>query len=344
MNTLLTWPQPGIHPGIDPSVYFAPHKGAVEERFISKSLLWDFAKNPLRWLLSPEKEVTEAMKWGSLVDCLALTPERFKDSYKVQPESYSSKPEKYILTTDCPVEWNGRQKDCRVWKTEKEAEGFTVLTPEQLAKASEEKPWNWNSTTCQEWRDALPPEVECLSKFQLMEAEKAAKILCERPEFSEMMQGAKTQVGMRFDFGAGLHGIEGFTAPAKGLIDIVPDINGEWGSYLVDLKTTRNLDDMDQIERTIYNFGYHAQAALYLDMWNAITGDEREGFMFVFQLSTDPYEVAVIELDEEAIIAGREWYLDAVTKWARVVTSGKWESPWDGVRHAGLPGWAKKRR
>lgn len=271
MNTP-TWPQVGIHPGIDPEIYFAPQKGAISERMISKSLLWDFDKNPNRWLLSPEREVTESMKWGSLVDCLSLTPERFKDSYRVQPSTYQS-----------PA---SAKKDAPMI----------------------EKPWNWNSNTCKAWRDDLPAGIECISEYQMREAEKASKILCERSEFAEMMAGAQTQVGMRFDFrshfpsGAMCHGIDGFTAPAKGLIDIAPDIQGKWGRYLVDLKTTGKLDDMDQVERSIYNFGYHAQAALYLDIWNALTGEGRKGFMFAFQLSSAPYEVAIVELSVDAIL------------------------------------------
>jgi hypothetical protein len=344
MITAPQWPAVGIHPGISPASYFAPHKGNVEDRMISKSLLWDFAANPLRWVLSPEKEVTEGMKWGSLVDCLALTPERFKDSYRVQPENYCNLPAKMIVTDAFEGEWNGKLKVCREWKADREQEGFTVLTPEQFKEANQFKPWNWNSTYCQAWRDALPAGVACISEYQMREAERAVKALGKRPEFAEMMAGARTQVGMRFDFGAGLHGIDGFTARAKGLIDIVPDIDGEWGGYLVDLKTTAKLDDIDQVERTIWNYGYHAQAALYIDMWNALTGEDREGFIFVFQLASAPYEVAVVELDEEAIIAGREWYLGAVRKWAETVTSGRWQSPWDGVKQAGIPAWAAKKR
>jgi hypothetical protein len=302
-----TWPNVGIHPGISPADYFAPHKGNVEDRMVSKSLLWDFAANPLRWLLSPEREVTDSMKWGSLVDCLTLTPERFKDSYRVQPSTYLSKES---VKKDAPMI---------------------------------EKPWNWNSNYCKQWRDELPAGVECISELQMREADQASVALYKREEFREMMLNAQTQVGMRYDFGARLHGIDGFTVRAKGLIDIVPDINGDWGSYLADLKTTKTLDDIEQVERTIWNFGYYAQAALYLDMWYALSGEDRNKFVFIFQLSSPPYEVAVVELDENAIIAGREWYLGAVRKWAETVTTWRWASPWDGVKVAGIPAWAAKR-
>lgn len=307
MTSAPQWPAVGIHPGIAPETYFAPHKGAITERIVSKSMLWDFDRNPKRWLMSPEKEITEAMRWGSLVDCLALTPERFSEAYRIQPATYMSA--------------ESAKKDAPMI----------------------EKPWNWNANTCKAWREALPAGIEVIDTWKLKEAEAAAKTLCARREFAEMMEGARTQVGTRFDFGSGIHGIDGLKIAGKGLIDIVPDRQGAWGGYLVDLKTTGKIDDMEQIERTIWNYGYHAQAALYIDMWNALTGEDRDRFILVFQLSAAPHEVAVVELSDEMIIAGREWYVQAIARWARIVTTGEWESPWDGVRVAGIPAWAAKR-
>lgn len=336
-----TWPAVGIYYGLPTSVYFGPQPEGKRNWMVSKSLLWDFAKNPRRWLESPPKEITESMRWGSLVDCLTLTPDRFASSYVKQPETYVSKPEgDIVLTTAFEGEWNGRAKLCREWKAAQEQAGKTVMTPEQLAEASQAKPWNWNSSTCQQWRENLPAGVEIVNPFTLAEAEKASRKLCSRDEFREMMDGARTQVAMRFDFSDALHGVEGLNVCAKGLLDVVPALGGKWGSSLVDLKTTGKLDDLDQVERTIFSMGYHGQAALYLDMWNALTGENREGFVFVFQLAVAPYEVAVIELDPSAIVAGREWYLAAIRKWASTVSSGQWASPWDGIKWAKLPKWA----
>lgn len=338
------WPEVGIHPGIDPAVYYAPQAGPFVDWIVSKSLLWDFAPNPKRWLKSPPKTVTEAMRWGSLVDCLLLTPERFEQSYAVHPETYVSKPKDYILTIEYPGEWNGKLKLCREWKAARETEGTVVLTPEELEKASQPKPWNWNSKTCEQWRQSQSPGVEVIAPDTLAGARLALKELQDRPEVQELLSGkAQTQVGLRYDFGENLHGVRGFKVQSKSLIDIVPDRRGKWGWCLGDLKETLYLDDIDQVERTIYSKGYHAQAALYLDAWNALSGENREGFVFPFQLSAPPHEVAIVELDPSAIKTGREWYLAAIRKWAETVTSGKWTSPWDGVRRAELPSWSARK-
>jgi hypothetical protein len=335
----LQWPAEGIHVGIEPSVYFA----SIDPRIVSKSLLWDFYPNPYRWLMGPPKEITEAMRWGSLVDCLALTPLRFEAAYAVQPDTYVSAPADVVLTTAYEGEWNGRTKVCREWRQAQEAEGKRVMTPEEHAKESEPKPWNWNSDTCKEWRRNLPPSLEVVSAETLRRARHAVRMLQNRAQFCAMMDGADCQVGMLYEAGQQLHGQPGMTLRMKGLVDIVPAASGEYGNYLVDLKTTGKLDDVRQIERTIYERGYHAQAALYLDLWNALTGEDRRQFAFVFQQNTEPFEVAIVELDAAALRIGRKWYLRALKLWARCIATNEYPSPWDECQIVGLPAWAKKK-
>jgi hypothetical protein len=332
------WPAVGIHPGIDPKVYFAESS----PRIVSKSLLWDFFGNPRRWRDAPPKEITDAMRWGSLVDCIALTPDRFDAAYRIQPDTYVSAPADVVLTTEFEGEWNGRTKACQEWRKAREAEGKTVMTPEEHAKAAEPKPWNWNSTTCIEWRNALPPGLEVISTYRNQEARKATAALFARPEFAEMMAGGQTQVAVRYDFPELITEQPGILR-GKGLLDIVPALDGPWGNSLVDLKTTGKLDDIRQIEKTIYERGYHAQAALYLDMWNAVTGEDRREFTFVFQQNVAPYEVAVVKLDAESLRIGRNWYLRAVKKWARCIALNEWPSPWDSLHVVGVPDWAEKK-
>jgi hypothetical protein len=301
------WPAVGLHHGISPEVYFAPQGGPLSERIVSKSMLWDFARNPRRWRDSPPKTITDAMRFGSLVDCLALTPDRYQEAYIVQPETYLSK--------------ESARKDAPMI----------------------EKPWNWNSNTCKAWRNDLPSGIESISTYDFNQACRARNSLLARKEFAEMMEGAQTQVGMRINFDQSIHGFDELVIRSKSLMDIVPDRNGKWGSALCDLKMFAKLNTMDDVEREIYNRGYAMQASIYLDTYNALTGEDRNEFFFVFVLSESPYEVAIVELDEEAILAGREWYLSAVKKWAKVVTTGEWESPWDGIQRASLPKWAARK-
>lgn len=245
------------------------------------------------------------MRWGSLIDCLALTPDLFDQQYDIAPPIYHA--------------------------------------PESAKKDAPmiEKPWNWNASYCKEWRDERKG-MEILTADESGDAYAAINTLFERPEVASMMANAKTQVALRFDLPESLTGVEGLTLPCKALLDIVPDRQGEWGDSLADLKTTGKLDDMRQLEKTIYERGYHVQAALYLDLYNALTGEGRTEWLLVFQLASAPFEVAVVRLSTEAIAKGRDWYLTAIRKWAQCLTMDVWPSPFDGVIEASLPAWADK--
>jgi hypothetical protein len=66
------------------------------------------------------------------------------------------------------------------------------------------------------------------------------------------------------------------------------------------------------------NFGYHWQAALYLDLVNGLSEQEpRTKFEFLFIEDQYPYEYAVIRLSEDFINLGRAGYMNAVAKWQK---------------------------
>jgi len=105
----------------------------------------------------------------------------------------------------------------------------------------------------------------------------------------------------------------------KGMIDILP----RSGNKLVDLKTTNSLGTENDLKRLIKSFGYHWQAALYLDLVNGLTGQSRTEFEFLFVETSFPYETAVVGLSENFIQQGREGYMNAVAKWQDAVSTKK---------------------
>jgi len=113
----------------------------------------------------------------------------------------------------------------------------------------------------------------------------------------------------------------------KGLIDIVPD----GLDCLIDLKTTANIDGLESIQRTIINRGYHWQAALYLDLYNAASGENRTRFVFCFVEVESPHETAWVELSENLLDLGRSGYMNAVAKWQTCVVTGHWPKQIEGI-------------
>ena len=69
----------------NPQAYHDSKKGIPH--CVSKSMLTDFARNPYKWKYRQDEgieKVSQGFRFGSLVDCLALTPDQFKNQYLVE--------------------------------------------------------------------------------------------------------------------------------------------------------------------------------------------------------------------------------------------------------------------
>ena len=87
-----------------------------------------------------------------------------------------------------------------------------------------------------------------------------------------------------------------------------PDrIPSNGAGVLVDLKTTTDAGEYG-FGRSVANYGYARQAAMYLDGINAASGSDFDAFVFVAVEKEPPYRVEVYELDPEFIEWGRMDY------------------------------------
>ena len=121
-----------------------------------------------------------------------------------------------------------------------------------------------------------------------------------------------------------------------------PDALGD--NLIVDLKTAQDASP-DAFARTAANFGYHAQAAYYLDGLRRLGYcDEQAVFLFVVVEKTAPFGVAVYALDDEAIEAGRTQYTEAWDLYRRCRAKNEWPG-YPGsqrIETLSLPRWATR--
>ena len=89
-----------------------------------------------------------------------------------------------------------------------------------------------------------------------------------------------------------------------------PDFYNEKLGVIVDLKTTSNLAEFS---KSVGNFNYHIQAALYTDIARA-NGLEVKNFLFIVVEKTAPFLVGFFELSENAVEYGRACYQTALDK------------------------------
>lgn len=125
--------------------------------------------------------------------------------------------------------------------------------------------------------------------------------------------------------------------PCKGRLDwLVPDWGGD--PLIFDLKTTVDASP-NGFARACANFKYHMQAYAYSEGYAQVTG-VRPRFFFGAVEKEPPYDVALYELEEDAIDRGREIYLAAIETYQQAVQSGNWPGYSDRVVRLSLPPWA----
>lgn len=88
-------------------------------------------------------------------------------------------------------------------------------------------------------------------------------------------------------------------------------------------------------------YGYHQQAAWYLDVADAL-GQPLDAFAFIAQEKEPPYLVTVVELDDAAIRRGRELNDRALERFRDCTASGIWPGyqAADTYARIALPRWA----
>jgi hypothetical protein len=147
--------------------------------------------------------------------------------------------------------------------------------------------------------------------------------------------------------------------PARSEMVAVAEIHGVWCRAMIDnapadprlplydFKTTTNACP-DACVRAIVDYGYDVQAAFYLAVWKAATGEDRR-FRFIFTEKTAPFETSVIELvsDEhdsaDWMKDAREKVQEACERWRYCLRSGQWPGYPANVALVGAPSWHRAK-
>lgn len=123
----------------------------------------------------------------------------------------------------------------------------------------------------------------------------------------------------------------------KGRVDRYCTFRG-WKVH-VDLKGTTDASP-DGFCREIYQYGYHIQAAMYLDGANAIVRADRR-YAFIAVEKSPPYVVGIYELDAGAIAHGRAEYKRLLHVLRECQEKDRWpDYTTDEILRVSLPKWA----
>jgi hypothetical protein len=153
-----------VHVGaVNPDAYHAQEFERGDKRLaMSPSSLKAFGQCPSRWRAGYNSPESDAKDFGSLLDCLALTPDLFETRYAVSPATY-------------PAE--GKKK----------------------GDPTEDKPWNWNATFCKDWRKDQGGK-RVISQSELAEAKAAVAALRRDSVIADFIDASDTQVLVTADY------------------------------------------------------------------------------------------------------------------------------------------------
>lgn len=201
-----------------------------------------------------------------------------------------------------------------------------ALTPQRLHEEYALSEWeSFRTKAAQEWRAEQETNGKTVvTQEQMFAANEIALTIQDEldPAFSE---GPEYEVAIYADT----------PHKVKCMIDVVPAS----APGLIDIKTISSIQDEQTLVRTILSRGYHWQAAMYLDLWNAATDQNRTDFHLLFIETEAPYETAWVKLSKKMLDTGRGEYQHALMQWYQCVKSGVWPKTINGVLTAELPAW-----
>lgn len=126
-------------------------------------------------------------------------------------------------------------------------------------------------------------------------------------------------------------------------LDHMPE--AEYGArwfVVSDYKTTRSAHP-EQVSKTVYDYGYHIQAAMYLEGVRALGIHADPRMVFVFQEKAPPYVTTVTELDVVALRIGRGQLRQALSTYARCQAEGRWPGYSEDIETIPLPAYAERK-
>lgn len=95
---------------------------------MSRSDLVLFMACPSAWKAGKERKDSSATDWGSLIDCLFLTPNQFENKFAVQPPLFEDK-------ETGEMRWSGNSKVCKEWTADQKSHGIKPVSQEDMDEA-----------------------------------------------------------------------------------------------------------------------------------------------------------------------------------------------------------------
>lgn len=179
-----------------------------------------------------------------------------------------------------------------------------------------------------EWAEAQPSGVEVITAEQ-MDTAKQQAIAVLKAAGHWLKKGVAERSIFWTDQATGAY--------CKARPDWVTRYQGR--VIMLDVKTAADVSP-DGFSRSIAKYGYHRQAAHYIDGYKAATGIEVDEFVLLAVESAYPWQCVPYVLDAFALRQGRMEVARLLTTYAECQRTGQWPGFGAGLQLISLPDWA----
>jgi hypothetical protein len=122
------------------------------------------------------------------------------------------------------------------------------------------------------------------------------------------------------------------------IIKCKPDVFNEGLNIIADLKSSVSASRED-FAKSITNYGYHVQEAMYSDVWTQAGGTALDGFVFIVIEKSAPFLVAVYEIEPRLVEDGFGIYRSALRKFHECNLANSWPGYSNSVERIDAPEW-----
>lgn len=254
-----------------------------KEFTVRAHVLAEILRNANRWIRGYESPASKSKQWGSLYDCLLLTPMQYGRRFCSTPPTYTNK--------------KGEQSK---WRND--------LRIEEVAAWHEDH-----------------KGLEIVDADTNGSVHAAINRIKEDAQIMDLIDSSGHAVMIVAEWHDKPTGL---VVPIKCLIDILPPSEHPvFGNSIWDLKSTLNASPRN-FAMDAQRYNYELQAAFYLAMWNAASGEHRSEFGHVVQESFQPYEYRTPPplLSQRFLEFGGLRYQAALRIYCDGLATGKWTS------------------
>lgn len=177
----------------------------------------------------------------------------------------------------------------------------------------------------EQWASNLPPEALILQAPQMELVRGMQGAIEHHPYAARLLDDIQPELSILWD-------ADGVQCKAR------LDALGIGHNVLIDIKTSSDAS-WDSFAKSAANFGYHIQAAHYIDGAKA-AGYGKRTMLFVVVENTPPHQVAVYVLDDEAVRAGEVKMARARELYLECVAQDQWPGYQETIQVLSLPKWA----